>query len=263
MAKVYVTNCSIVSDKDTLVSLFQQVGPMFVPSLYLSLLMTLCAVQCVTHEHHSKSIQQLNNPQHAFAFVEYESEDSARSAVESFNGKEYNGETMRVELARSSRRPMRQWRVPLGVGMGMGMNMGMNPYMRRRAPRANREPAELSKTDVYVGNLSYNVTDEGLANIFAGTNFVGARIIAKFGHSQGYGFVTFANEADQEAAIAKLNGAVVEGRQIKVAAAHVVPPKAEQPADASAAAAATTDAAAEETAAPAEQGAAAETVATA
>lgn len=223
----------------------------------------LCAVQCVTHEHHSKSIQQLNNPQHAFAFVEYESEDSARSAVESFNGKEYNGETMRVELARSSRRPMRQWRVPLGVGMGMGMNMGMNPYMRRRAPRANREPAELSKTDVYVGNLSYNVTDEGLANIFAGTNFVGARIIAKFGHSQGYGFVTFANEADQEAAIAKLNGAVVEGRQIKVAAAHVVPPKAEQPADASAAAAATTDAAAEETAAPAEQGAAAETVATA
>lgn len=166
------------------------------------------------------------------------------------NGREVSGEAMRVELARSARRPARHWRMPLSVGMNMGMNMGMNPYnMRRRAPRAHREPAELSKTDVYVGNLAYTVTDEGLASIFAGTNFVGARIITKYGHSQGYGFVTFASEADQEAAIAKLNGATVEGRQIKVAAAHVVPPKPEQAAEA----------AEEPAAAPAEQGAASET----
>lgn len=263
MTKVYVTNCSIVSDKDTLVSLFQRFGSMFVhpplpPSFFLR-------AQCVTPEQNSKSIQQLNNQQHAFAFVEYESEESARSAVEALNGKELNGEQMRVELARSARRPMRQWRVPLGVGMNMGMGMGMNPYMRRRAPRVPREPAELSKTDVYVGNLSYNVTDEGLAEIFAGTNFVSARIITRSGHSQGYGFVTFATEAEQQAAIAALNGAVVEGRLIKVAAAHVVPPKAEQPADAAAAAvaAAAVDAVADEAAVPAEQGAAAETVATA
>lgn len=42
MAKVYVTNCSIVSDKDTLVSLFQQVGPMFVPTLSFPNDPTLC-----------------------------------------------------------------------------------------------------------------------------------------------------------------------------------------------------------------------------
>ena len=39
MAKVYVTNCPIVSDKDALVALFQQAGPMFaspIPILFSS-----------------------------------------------------------------------------------------------------------------------------------------------------------------------------------------------------------------------------------
>jgi len=204
-----------------------------------------------------KTVKLLNNMMHSYAFVEYESEESSRRAVEMFNGKDFQGSQLRVEFARPVFRRRRGWRqprmqmgtMPMGtmpmetmpMGMPQQMDMGMvpamrRPFMRRRSPPASREPVELSKTDLYVGNLAYTVTEEGLRKIFQGTKFVSARILMRYGHSQGYGFVTFANEADQQAAMQMMNGALVEDRQIKVAVAHVVHPKPEQPAAAAAAA---------------------------
>jgi len=133
--------------------------------------------------------------------------------------------------------------IPLGtipmetmpMGMPQQMEMGMMPmrrhYMPRRMVPVNREPVEFSKTDLYVGNLAYSVTEDGLRHIFGATKFVSARIIARYGRSQGYGFITFANEEDQQAAMAQMNGVVVEGRQIKVAVAHVVHQRPDQPAE--------------------------------
>jgi len=232
MNKIYVTNF-VNADEATLESYFGQAGIV-------------------------KSVKLLNNMMHAYAFIEYENEESSRRAVELFNGKDFQGCQLRVEFARPAYR-RRRWRqprmqmgaMPMGtmpmetmpMGIPQQMEMGMvppmrRPYMRRRPPPVSREPVELSKTDLYVGNLAYTVTEEGLRQIFRGTNFVSARILMRFGNSQGYGFVTFANEADQQAAMQKMNGAVVEDRQIKVAVAHVVHPKVEQPAAPAAAAAA-------------------------
>jgi len=205
----------------------------------------------------------MTNAVHMYAFVEYETADGAHRSVEFFNGKDFQGGQLRVEFARPVRRRnrWRQPRMPMTAPLPMGsmpmgmpqqmetmpmgmpqqmdtMPMGMmpmrRPFMRRRVPPANREPVEFSKSDLYVGNLAYTVTEEGLRHIFGSTKFVSVRIITRYGNSQGYGFITFANEEDQQAAMAQMNGVVVEGRQIKVAVAHVVHPKPEQPAPAAA-----------------------------
>jgi len=205
-----------------------------------------------------KAVKLMTNAIHMYAFIEFETEDGARRAVEAFNGKDFQGGPLRVEFARPMRR-RRRWhqpRMPMTAPMPMGsmpmesmpmgmpqqMDMGMMPmrrhFIRRRMPPVNREPVEFSKTDLYVGNLAYTVTEEGLRHIFGATKFVSARIITRYGNSQGYGFITFANEEDQQAAMTQMNGVVVEGRQIKVAVAHVVHAKPEQPEGAAAAAAA-------------------------
>ena len=72
---------------------------------------------------------------------------------------------------------------------------------------------------IYAGNLSYKMTDDSLQQVF--TEFgevVSAKIIKDrdSGRSKGFGFVEMANEDEAQAAIEKLNGAEIEGRNIKV-----------------------------------------------
>ncbi|NML19831.1 RNA-binding protein [Pseudoflavitalea sp. G-6-1-2] len=77
--------------------------------------------------------------------------------------------------------------------------------------------------NIYVSNLSYNVTDEDLNDFFAEYGEVtSAKVITdKFTNkSRGFGFVEMPdNEAGQKA-IAELDGGIVEGRAIKVTEAR-------------------------------------------
>jgi len=73
--------------------------------------------------------------------------------------------------------------------------------------------------NLYVGNLSYNVTDADLSEMFAPYGEVlSAKIITErfSGQSKGFGFVEMANRSEAEAAIAALNGKEVDRRQIRV-----------------------------------------------
>jgi cold-inducible RNA-binding protein len=73
--------------------------------------------------------------------------------------------------------------------------------------------------NLYVGNLSYNVTDADLAEMFAPYGeVVSAKIITErfSGQSKGFGFVEMANRSEAEQAIAALNGKEVDRRQIRV-----------------------------------------------
>ena len=76
---------------------------------------------------------------------------------------------------------------------------------------------------LYVGNLSYSVTEESLQQHFAqhGT-VVSARIIMdKFsGRSKGFGFVEMGSDEEAERAISALNGTDFEGRNIVVSEAR-------------------------------------------
>src|SRR5437762_1914136 len=73
--------------------------------------------------------------------------------------------------------------------------------------------------NIYVGNLSWGLKDQDLANLFAPFGQVtSAKIVTdKFTQrSKGFGFVEMATDAEAQAAIAQLNGSEIEGRNLVV-----------------------------------------------
>lgn len=76
---------------------------------------------------------------------------------------------------------------------------------------------------LYVGNLSYNITEDGIRDIFAPLGEVlSVKIItdAATGRSKGFGFVEMANDEDADKAISSLNGTTVMERAINVSEAR-------------------------------------------
>src|SRR5437870_7882665 len=74
-------------------------------------------------------------------------------------------------------------------------------------------------TKLYVGNLSFNTTENELQELFsqAGTVQEVSLMQDKFtGKSRGFAFVTMGSEEDAQNAISKLNGQTVEGRPLTV-----------------------------------------------
>ena len=84
--------------------------------------------------------------------------------------------------------------------------------------------------NIYVSNLSFNVQDDDLREFFTPYGEVtSAKIIndRESGRSRGFGFVEMSDDAASQKAIAELNDATVEGRNIKVMEAK---PKEDRPA---------------------------------
>ncbi len=76
---------------------------------------------------------------------------------------------------------------------------------------------------LYVGNLSYNISEEELKNVFTPIGEVqSCKIItdAATGRSKGFGFVEMTNDADADKAIATLNGTMVMDRALNVSEAR-------------------------------------------
>src|SRR5881296_3550505 len=74
-------------------------------------------------------------------------------------------------------------------------------------------------TKLYVGNLSFNTTENELQELFAqaGTVQEVSLMQDKFtGKSRGFAFVTMGSDEDAQNAISKLNGQTVEGRPLTV-----------------------------------------------
>ena len=85
---------------------------------------------------------------------------------------------------------------------------------------------------LYVGNLSYSVTEERLQQHFAQHgSVISARIITdKFtGRSKGFGFVEMSSDQEAERAVTALNGTDFEGRNIVVSEARPQQPRAPRP----------------------------------
>jgi len=73
--------------------------------------------------------------------------------------------------------------------------------------------------NIYVGNLSYEVTEEDLQNAFEGFGEIESLKIIKdnySGRSKGFGFVEMSNNADAQSAIDGLNDKELKGRKLKV-----------------------------------------------
>jgi RNA recognition motif-containing protein len=72
---------------------------------------------------------------------------------------------------------------------------------------------------IYVGNLSYDTSDAGLADAFGAYGKVmSARTIVDrdSGRSKGFAFVEMSTDDEARNAITGLNGTSLDGRQIKV-----------------------------------------------
>jgi len=72
---------------------------------------------------------------------------------------------------------------------------------------------------LYVGNLTYGVTDSTLATMFGAHGTVqSAQVIMdrETGRSKGFGFVEMSSDQEAQAAIAAMNGKEVDGRNLTV-----------------------------------------------
>ncbi|KAJ4138428.1 Cinnamyl-alcohol dehydrogenase Flavonol reductase/cinnamoyl-CoA reductase [Fusarium equiseti] len=79
---------------------------------------------------------------------------------------------------------------------------------------------------LYVGNLSWNTTDDTLRDTFSQHGEVVDSIIMRdreTGRARGFGFVTFANEEQANNAVTALNEQELDGRRIRVNVANARP----------------------------------------
>jgi RNA recognition motif-containing protein len=73
--------------------------------------------------------------------------------------------------------------------------------------------------NIYVGNLSYETTEDDLRRAFEAYGQVTSASIIKdkySGESRGFGFVEMSNKAEGEQAIEALNGTDLHGRNLTV-----------------------------------------------
>src|SRR4051812_50230890 len=72
---------------------------------------------------------------------------------------------------------------------------------------------------LYVGNLSFNATTESVREFFAGTGTVtDVHVVMdrETGRSRGFAFVTMSTDQEAQKAIAETNGAMLDGRPLRV-----------------------------------------------
>ncbi len=82
---------------------------------------------------------------------------------------------------------------------------------------------------LYVGNLSFSVTDDELQQAFASFgNVLSARIVMDkmSGRSKGFGFVEIEQDSAADEAVSKMDGQTIAGRAVRVSEAK---PQEERP----------------------------------
>src|SRR5688572_5406910 len=147
-----------------------------------------------------------------FGFVTLSTSDEAQAARDSLDGSIQAGKSISV-------RPF-QAEPPKRDSTGAGPS---------RAPGGGGAPGAPDRT-LYVGNLPYDVTQQEIETLIAGTN---AGPVARVhlptdpeGRKRGFGFVTMGTADGAKGAIEALRGADLRGRRLVVNLAH---PKGERP----------------------------------
>ncbi|XP_010897017.3 nucleolin isoform X2 [Esox lucius] len=132
-------------------------------------------------------VPQNNGRPKGFAFVEFESTEAAKEALESLNGTEIEGRQIRLEFSQNSAGRD-------GGGRGSG------------GP---------TKT-LFVRGLSEDTTDQSLRDAFEGAT--GARVVTdrETGNSKCFGFVDFDSENDCKAAKEAMEGGEIDGSSVNL-----------------------------------------------
>ncbi|RCK64362.1 Nuclear and cytoplasmic polyadenylated RNA-binding protein PUB1 [Candida viswanathii] len=138
-----------------------------------------------------KTIKVLNDKNKAgfnYAFIEYDTNDNADMALNTLNGRVIDNAEIKVNWAYQS------------------------------ATIANTLNNEEPLFNIFVGDLSPEVNDEGLKNAFSKFGSLKQAHVMwdmQTSRSRGYGFVTFTEQADAELALQTMNGEWLGGRAIR------------------------------------------------
>ncbi|KAK1400150.1 Ribonucleoprotein, chloroplastic [Heracleum sosnowskyi] len=146
-----------------------------------------------------------------FAFVTMSTVQEVEAAAQQFNGYELEGRALRVNAGPPPPKEENSFRSPRG-GAGGGGGGGGRSY-----DNTNR---------LYVGNLSWDVDNAALETLFSEQGkVVDAKVVydRETGRSRGFGFVTYGSSNEVNRAIDNLNGADLDGRQIRVSVAEAPP----------------------------------------
>ncbi|KAL0662650.1 hypothetical protein Bca4012_099487 [Brassica carinata] len=174
-----------------------------------------------------------------FGFVTMSTAAEVEAAAQQFNGYEFEGRPLRVNAGPPP--PKREESFSRGPRSG-GYGSERSSYGSERSgygsqrsgrsgygsERSSYGSGSGSSDRVYVGNLSWGVDDMALESLFSEQGkVVEARVIydRDTGRSKGFGFVTLGSPQEVTRAINSLNGADLDGRQIRVSEAEARPPR--------------------------------------
>jgi len=129
-----------------------------------------------------------------FAFIDMGSKEQVDKAIASMDGQVFNGRSISVSpMLPKEKVPERQ--------------------------DVERPVQEKNENKAYIGNLPFGVTEDAVKEFFAEQSSVTEVYLAKesdTGKDRGFGFVSFANEADMIKAIESLDGKFFQGRRLAV-----------------------------------------------
>jgi RNA recognition motif-containing protein len=97
--------------------------------------------------------------------------------------------------------------------------IGKQPWQEMKISVRDQQERKDDSMNIYVGNLSFQMTEEDLRTEFEKFGKVNKASIIKdklSGRSKGFGFVEMPNLEEAEAAIKKLDGTPIKGRNLKV-----------------------------------------------
>jgi cold-inducible RNA-binding protein len=109
-----------------------------------------------------------------------------------------------------------------------GVSPAGSAKINRRLNRRRKGETESMGKKLFVGGLSWDTTDDGLRQAFQPFGEITeAKVITDrdTGRSRGFGFVTFNGDEEAKAAIAKMDGTVLDGKTIKVNEAQEKSPR--------------------------------------
>ncbi|XP_077235098.1 28 kDa ribonucleoprotein, chloroplastic-like isoform X2 [Tasmannia lanceolata] len=142
-------------------------------------------------------IKQKNGKSRGFAFITMASEEDARAAIEKFSSFELKGRTIRVEFAKSMKKPS--------------------------PPPPPSAMVVETRHKIYVSNLAWKVRSNNLREFIAASfNPVSCRVVFEnpTGRSAGYGFASFATKEEAEATVSALDGKELMGRPVRLKISH-------------------------------------------
>ena len=105
------------------------------------------------------------------------------------------------------------------TGLFAGKNVEAVPAPRKRRKVRTKKPASNQVNELYVGNLSYGMSERDLGKVFGDFGRVNSTRIIKNrrnGRSKGFGFVKMSDLSGSKAAVKALHGKEVDGRRLIV-----------------------------------------------